>query len=110
MARRIGTSPLAAARSLVPRLFLANNRATIHFVRHDEGDFGSGAGSSGQDLRFRDELVGRKPGIENDEVLSPQGIESLTLDSIDHGYEILFLVQVVRRVDLVDAPVPPDER
>src|SRR5207237_5726601 len=38
------------------------------------------------------------------------GVESLTLDGIDHGNEILFLVQIVRRIDLVDALILRDER
>src|SRR5262245_57737633 len=61
----------------------ANNRTTIHFVRHDESDFGIGSGRRRLDLLFRNELARRKSLIENDEDLSPQGIESLTLDGID---------------------------
>src|SRR5256885_6765227 len=81
----------------------ANNRITIHFVRWDEGDF---AGlRSGQDVRFRGELVRRGSWIELDEDLLPQGIESLTRDGIDHGREILLLVQIVRNIDDLDALV-----
>ena len=31
----------------------------------------------------------------------PQGIESLALDGIDDGNEILFVVQIVRSIDLL---------
>ncbi len=39
----------------------------------------------------------------------PQGIESLALDSIDDGNEILFLVQIVRSIDFVEVLILPDD-
>ena len=88
-------------------LFLpADNCTTIDFVRHDKGDFADV--SSILDLHIREELVGRKPVIENDEDLLPQRIESVTLDGIEHRNEILLLVQIVRSIDRVDALVVVD--
>jgi hypothetical protein len=52
----------------------------------------------------------RKFVIENDQDLSPQGIESFALDRIDHGNEIPLLVQIVRSKDLIDARVVVDIR
>src|SRR6266542_6952090 len=46
----------------------------------------------------------------NDQDLLPQGAELLTLDRIDHGNEILFLVQIVRGIDRVDARVLVEQR
>src|SRR4051812_3354831 len=40
----------------------------------------------------------------------PQGIESVTLDGVDHRNEILLIVQIVRGVDLVEALVVRDDR
>jgi hypothetical protein len=54
--------------------------------------------------------VGREPRIEDDEDLMPQRIEALTLDGIDHGNEILLVVQIVRRIDLVEALILRDDR
>jgi hypothetical protein len=68
--RRItDTSPAAAGRFIVPRLFAANNRTTINFVRHDEGDFWIGAGGRRLHFHVGEELVGREPRIKNDEDL-----------------------------------------
>ena len=63
------SSPLAAGRFRIARLFAANNCTAIHFVRHDESDFGIGSGSSSFDFVVREELVGRKSRIEFDKDL-----------------------------------------
>jgi len=63
------TSPPAAGRFIVPPLFPANNRTTINFVRDDESDFWMGAGGRRLHFHVREELVGRKPRIKNDEDL-----------------------------------------
>src|SRR5262245_52108310 len=95
-----------AAGLTAPRLLLrANDRATIHLVRDDNRNLGIGSSGSRQDFSIGKELVRGKSGIEHDEVLLPQGIESVTLDGIEHGHEILFLVQIVRSVDLVDTSI-----
>jgi hypothetical protein len=56
-----------------------------------------GSSRSGQDLIFGNELVRRGSGVELDQDLMPQGIELLALDGIDHGNEVLFLVQIVHQ-------------
>src|SRR5215467_8733985 len=91
-------------------LFPANHRTTIHFVRLVESDFGIGSGGSRLDLFLRKELLRRKTRIEPDEDLLPQGVASVTLDGMDHGNTILFLVQILRSIDRVDARVLPDDR
>ena len=53
----------------------ADHRTPIDLVRYDECDFGVGSSGGREDLVIRKELVGRKPRIENDEVLLPQRIE-----------------------------------
>ena len=54
-----------------PRLFRADNRTAIHFVRHDQSDFGIGSGGGILDLFIRAKLMRSKPGVENDENLEP---------------------------------------
>ena len=63
------TSPPAAGRIIVPRLFPANNRTTINFICHDESDFWIGASSGRLHFHVGEELVGREPRIKNDEDL-----------------------------------------
>ena len=92
-----------------PRRFPSNHRTTIHLVRLDERDLGIGPRGSGLDLRCGDELVGREARIEDNEDLMPQRIEALTLNGIDHRDEILLLVQIVRRIDLVEALILRDD-
>src|SRR4026207_865084 len=84
-------------------LFPADNGTAIHLFRHDESDFGIGSGGSILDLSVREELRRRKARIENDEDLEPQGIKSITLNRVEHRNEILFLVQIIRSKDNVDA-------
>ena len=66
-------------------------------------------GRSLQDLVIRLELVRRKPVIEMDEDLLPQGIEPVTLDGVDHRDERLSTGQARRiaiaRAFLRDAPL-----
>jgi hypothetical protein len=40
----------------------------------------------------------------------PQGVEPLTLDGIDHRKEVLFVVEIVRGIDRVDAAVALEQR
>ena len=87
--------PDHAIATLPTLLFGPDHRTTIRFARVDECDFGIRAGGGLLDLHIRKELMRRKSLVENDQELSPQGIESITLDGIDHGNEILFLVQIV---------------
>src|SRR5262245_49739420 len=101
----VGSTKRCASR--FDQLFRADNRATIHFVRFLERDVT--CGSSRQDLVVGTELAGQRP-REMNEDLVPQGIETVTLDRIYHGEEILFLVQVVRSIDVVDARVHREER
>src|SRR5262245_49801627 len=62
------------------------------------------------DVVFGRELVRRKAGIEDDQELVPQGIECVPGNSIDHRYEVLLLVEIVRSEDLVEAPILRDDR
>src|SRR6478609_6046055 len=56
------------------------------------------------------ELSGSDSRVENDEDLMPQGVECITRDGIDHGLEILWLVQIVRRIDRVEGRVVLKQR
>src|SRR4030095_12159487 len=106
-------SPPAAGRRCNfshPCLIPANHGTAIHFIRHDESDFGIGSGSSSFDLHVRDELMGRKSCIEDDDNVYTQGIESIALDGVEDRSEILFLVQIVCSVNDIDARVVVDQR
>src|SRR5262245_25604694 len=97
--------PICGGRFIFPLSFLAHNCRSVHFVRNNESDFWMRSAGSGLDFGVREKLVRSKARIEHNEDLQPQGIESITLDSIEHRHEILFLVQIVRSIDDVDAPV-----
>lgn len=71
----------------------ANNRAAIHLVRRVQSDFA--CVRSRQDLRFGSKLVRRESRIELDEDLSPQRIESFSLDGVDHWLEGLAPIRFV---------------
>jgi hypothetical protein len=51
-----------------------NNCTTVYFIRQDESDFGIGSGGSLHHFVVREELMRRKPRIENYEDLKPQGL------------------------------------
>lgn len=86
------------------RLLVPDDGAPIHLVRHDESDFRIRAGRYRDDFGVGCELVRSESGVEHDRILAPEWIEPITLDRIDHRGEVLLLIEVVRRMDLVDAP------
>jgi hypothetical protein len=64
-------SPLErlSGEAIALRLFRANNRTAIHFVRYNESDFGVGSGRRVLDLFVGEELVRRESLVEDDEDL-----------------------------------------
>src|SRR5438093_4835932 len=87
-----------------------DHRAAIDLVGRHDRDLGIGAARGGQDIGIRCELMRSEPRVEHDEILPPQGIESVPLDRVQHRRKGLLLVQVVAGVDLVDAPIVRDGR
>src|SRR5437899_5538582 len=86
-------------------VLLADHRATIDLVGRNERDLGIGSLRSRFDLLVGNELAWRKARVEYDKDLLPQRLESITLNGIDHRKEILFLIQVLGREDLVNTRV-----
>src|SRR6476620_4320762 len=101
---------LSERRAVGTRLFSANDCTTVHLIRRDNSDLWVPTCSGRQNVLFRGELVRGEPLVKDDEVLTPQGVESLALDGIDHRNKVLFIVEIIGRIDLVDVPVVCDRR
>src|SRR4030095_2620179 len=86
--RRRACPSLAGSVAQRADLLLPYHRATVDLIRRYKRDLGIGSLGSRRDFLIGNELTGRKARIEYDQDLLPQGVESITLDGIDHGKEV----------------------